>query len=159
MNKPYHYCTRTCEAEHKKKLAVERYGVKKCLQYGKEYVSKNKYFCSGECRNRYRYRYREMHPGQRQSRKAKPVLPPLPVLPAVPKVSATDRRRKEQEAYIRQNGLCGICKTPYLDCERMQSNFRIIPKGAKYVDGKIQYSPKYRGPECNSGNSAGKTSA
>ena len=120
---------------------------------------RTRYFCSGECRNRYRYRYRGNASGATTVQESKACIAAVAVLPAVPKVSATDRRRKEQEAYIRQNGLCGICKTPYLDCERMQSNFRIIPKGAKYVDGKIQYCPKYRGPECNSGNSAGKTSA
>lgn len=45
--------------------------------------------------------------------------------------------------YIKCNGMCGICSTPYTDCERMQSEFRIIPKGAKYIDNKIQECPKF----------------
>ncbi len=51
-----------------------------------------------------------------------------------------EKKQKEYE----QNGLCGYCKTPYKKCERMQSNFRIIPKGAKFnMNGKIISCPKF----------------
>lgn len=40
--------------------------------------------------------------------------------------------------------LCATCKTCYKDCERMQSEFRIIPKGARYNDhGMLIQCPKY----------------
>ena len=51
---------------------------------------------------------------------------------------------KEKKMDIKNNGLCAYCKTPYMDCERMQSNFRVIPKGAKFdMNGKIRECPKY----------------
>ena len=40
--------------------------------------------------------------------------------------------------------LCASCKTCYKDCERMQSNFRISPKGARYNNnGVLIECPKY----------------
>lgn len=51
------------------------------------------------------------------------------------------RRQKEYAA----NGLCAYCRTSYKDCERMQSNFRIIPKGARFNNnGKIIECPKFK---------------
>lgn len=42
--------------------------------------------------------------------------------------------------------LCTTCKVSYKDCERMRSNFRIIPKGAHYNSrGIIVECPKYKG--------------
>ena len=42
--------------------------------------------------------------------------------------------------------LCASCKTPYASCERMQSEFRIIPKGAHYDENGVLVScPKYKG--------------
>lgn len=52
--------------------------------------------------------------------------------------------QKRLSDYIQTNGMCSICTVPYTDCERMQSNFRIIPKGARYIDGKIQECPKFQ---------------
>ncbi len=41
--------------------------------------------------------------------------------------------------------LCATCKIPYKECERMQSEFRIIPKGARYNErGKLVECPKYK---------------
>ena len=144
LDKPHHYCSEKCRKEHKKKLEVSRYGVKKCRQCGKEYVSKNQYFCSRECSVTYRKEYPEV----KQKSKVQAVLLPYLLHPTVHQMTAGEKREKEQKKYIRKNGLCGICKTPYSDCERMQSGFRLIPKGAKYADGKIRYCPKYRGPKC-----------
>lgn len=53
-------------------------------------------------------------------------------------------RQKRLSEYIKTNGMCGICTTPYSDCERMQSDFRIIPNGARYIDSKIQICPKFQ---------------
>lgn len=44
-----------------------------------------------------------------------------------------------------ENGLCGYCKTPYKQCERMQTQFRVIPEGAQFnMNGKIIKCPKFR---------------
>lgn len=42
--------------------------------------------------------------------------------------------------------LCTTCKVSYKDCERMQSNFTILPEGAHYnSNGVLCECPKYRG--------------
>lgn len=59
--------------------------------------------------------------------------------------SLAEKKKKEaQKKYIMENGLCGICRTPYPDCIRMTSQFREMPEGAKSPDGKIIIScPNY----------------
>ncbi len=52
-------------------------------------------------------------------------------------------RQLRLHSYIQENGMCGICTTSYSSCERMKSNFRLKPEGAKYIDGKIQVCPKF----------------
>ena len=52
--------------------------------------------------------------------------------------------QKKLDDYIKENGCCGICTTSYKDCERMQSEFRVIPKGARYVNSKIVQCPKFK---------------
>lgn len=40
--------------------------------------------------------------------------------------------------------LCSSCKVSYRDCERMQSGFRVLPKGARYdANGILSTCPKY----------------
>lgn len=57
---------------------------------------------------------------------------------------AAKKKELKQEQYIQENGLCGICRTPYSDCIRMTSNFRYMPEGAKSPDGKKVLScPNY----------------
>ena len=51
-------------------------------------------------------------------------------------------KKKEQE-YINKNGLCSICKTSYVDCERMQSNFRCYPKGSSCKGNLVIKCPKF----------------
>lgn len=60
--------------------------------------------------------------------------------------SARKKGRKAEDldpAWVEKNGLCGICRTPYADCTRMQTNFRIKPKGAVYHDSKIVKCPLF----------------
>lgn len=50
-----------------------------------------------------------------------------------------ERDNKPKEA------LCTTCKVPYKQCERMQSNFRILPEGAHYNEnGALIICPKYK---------------
>lgn len=58
------------------------------------------------------------------------------------------KERKQKAAEAKKNlpikSLCSNCKTCYKDCERMQSNFRISPKGARYnSEGILIECPKY----------------
>jgi len=59
-----------------------------------------------------------------------------------------EREKKQEEKFqkeVEQCGLCGFCKTSYKDCDLMQSEFRVKPKGAKYNgNGKIVICPKFR---------------
>ena len=60
-------------------------------------------------------------------------------------MKAAEKRKKKKEAE-ENTPLCASCKVSYADCERMQSNFRIIPKGAHYNSrGILRECPKYRG--------------
>ena len=53
-----------------------------------------------------------------------------------------EQTRKEKEE---STPLCASCRTPYSDCERMQSEFRVIPKGAHYNSrGVLRICPKYK---------------
>ena len=64
-----------------------------------------------------------------------------------PKVSEAIKeiKTKERQLDYQINGLCGYCRTPYADCERMQTNFRVIPKGARFnKEGKIIKCPKFK---------------
>ena len=47
------------------------------------------------------------------------------------------------QKYIQKNGLCSICKTSYVDCERMQSNFRCYPKGSSCKGNLVIKCPKF----------------
>lgn len=63
-----------------------------------------------------------------------------------------DIRAKEAEqkagkakelAYLMTNGLCSVCTTSYTECERMQTGFRVSPKGVLYRDSKVVQCPKF----------------
>ena len=58
-----------------------------------------------------------------------------------------EKQKKQAEEklqkYIQKNGLCSICKTSYVDCERMQSNFRCYPKGSSCKGNLVIKCPKF----------------
>lgn len=58
-----------------------------------------------------------------------------------------EKQKKQAEGklqkYIQKNGLCSICKTSYVDCERMQSNFRCYPKGSSCKGNLVIKCPKF----------------
>lgn len=128
------YCSMECykaanEAKIKKRRAPRMYKCKVC---GKRYTQEtgmNAVFCSTECAEKYGIRLEEARQRVKQHKQAE----------------AEKKARIERELYIRQNGLCGICKTAYPDCERMQSNFTYSPKGAYFENGKIIKCPKFKG--------------
>lgn len=57
---------------------------------------------------------------------------------------AISREEQKESDYIEKNGLCALCKTSYVDCERMQTEFRIAPKGVKYKGSRIIECPKFK---------------
>ena len=59
--------------------------------------------------------------------------------------AAIQQQKKEKPT----EPLCMTCKTSYKKCERLQSDFRILPKGAHYgsgeMAGKVVSCPKFKG--------------
>lgn len=131
------YCSDECRTKHhgeiKKWIGDITCTCKNC---GKEFtIHKDKYIyklpvaCSDECRkeiNKAATTARAIE--KRKNNKAQ-----------------LKYERIKQQKLFKENGLCAYCKTPYKDCERMQTNFRVIPKGAKFnMDGKIIKCPKFK---------------
>ena len=82
---------------------------------------RNYHFCSKDCRSTFYNALRE----QRKKEEAKQKADKVTLSPG--------------------ESLCATCKVSYRDCERMRSNFRIIPKGAHYSNkGILVECPKYR---------------
>ena len=56
-----------------------------------------------------------------------------------------EKKTKEKKIkYIKENGLCSICKTSYRDCERMQSNYTASPEGSVFDGNLVIKCPKYK---------------
>lgn len=152
LNKRHHYCSNACQTKHQKQLDIQKYGIRTCLQCGKTYSSSNEKFCCRNCMQTYKQTHKTvpMRPVKQKppisySEQTQKALQAFKEKQAH-QIPAEQRKQQMQDAYVRKNGLCSICKTPYPDCERMQSNFRIIPKGAHYKDNKIMICPKYTAP-------------
>lgn len=135
------YCSMNCykSAKEANKAAIKKPKIYICKQCGKRYpqetginawgTSLNGTFCSSECAEKYRIKVDETKQRVKQHKQAE----------------AEKKAKQEKERYIKQNGLCGICKTAYSDCERMRSKFTYSPKGASFENGKIIKCPKFRG--------------
>ena len=55
-----------------------------------------------------------------------------------------EKKVKAKEKAMQKGPLCMTCKTSYVDCERMKSNFQYLPKGAHYDgNGNVVVCPKY----------------
>lgn len=64
---------------------------------------------------------------------------------AIKKAEIKKKEMEKQEQNKPQEALCASCKTPYKQCERMQTNFRVLPKGAHYNEnGILTICPKYK---------------
>lgn len=58
--------------------------------------------------------------------------------------AARDQAGRARElAYLMANGLCSVCTTSYTKCERMQTEFRVPPKGVWYKNSKVIRCPKF----------------
>lgn len=151
------FCCRECsmawQKESGKKQARYRCTCERC---GKAFLSStNQRFCSRNC-------YRETMADekvQRDASKKSDVKPKKSVVkdPAyeakllaarkkrqAEKVAKMEQEEQNRQAYIAANGLCGICKTSYKNCERMRSDFQLIPAGAVCQDGRIMECPKFK---------------
>lgn len=49
-----------------------------------------------------------------------------------------------REGFIARNGLCGACRVPFENCERMTSQLYKKPEGAVMRDGLLVECPNFR---------------
>lgn len=89
------------------------------------------YICSDECREK--YKKLQKHRNEEDQRHIATILK---------RRQTTKTGNKNDKEHT---PLCADCKISYKDCERMQSEFRIIPKGARYNKyGVLTVCPKYK---------------
>lgn len=150
----------------KKKAEAERRkaaGLKLCPVCGKEF-SGNEICCSPECLQK--KKETEPHAMRKCSTCSKVFSCPVsnmfsteysfcslecekkfPDIIARKEKLKKEKQKKQAEEklqkYIQKNGLCSICKTSYVDCERMQSNFRCYPKGSSCKGNLVIKCPKF----------------
>ncbi len=85
--------------------------------------------CSKECEDKLTLQHRQQRKKQARERELKKKV----------------QEHKKTQKIKQTMSLCSICKTSYKDCERMQSEFRIIPKGAHYnSQGILTVCPKFK---------------
>lgn len=138
------FCSDECQEAFAWDKARKEGTIKVCPVCGKEFLRKTGTFCSIECSRE----------GQR--RRPKPNRPKRPAMSEQERLqrsaecmkqkqdSIAKKKRHEEEIYIKENGLCPVCCVPYMDCERMSSEFRILPKGAMMYNDKIMACPKFK---------------
>lgn len=150
------FCSRECSIAWQKENGKKRSVFTcKCERCGVEFIANTqKRFCSREC---YRETVAEEKAMREAAKDVKPAEPKRSVEPVgqakaleekvkkqAIKEAKVAQEAKERQEYIENNGLCGICRTPYKKCERMLSDFRIKPDGAVYRDGIIVECPKFK---------------
>lgn len=123
------FCSQACSQAYRKEHAKDN--TKTCLNCGKEYTSNTNKFCCRQCQTEYRKAHPEYGPRPKRAKKA----------------CNETTLSSGIDAYIQKNGMCGICRTSYVDCERMNSNFVYSPKRCSFKDGKVVKCPKFTAPK------------
>lgn len=137
------YCSDACKDAKAWDDARKNGTVKICPHCQKEHI-KTGTFCSVECyRADQKEKTRTKQNATAPKRKPNPYGCTTEKRMAMKTAQHAERERKSEEDYIAANGLCPVCSIPYQDCERMTSNFAIIPESARYRDGKIMACPKF----------------
>lgn len=164
----YNFCNDKCRTDYQYKQAKQKGNIHICKQCGKEFIRTDGKFCNNDCYKAYIATHKnQTHNNETKKIEVKPkpkIQYTCPVCKTVfesayipinnccskecnkifrNKANKIDRQKRLKQ-YICENGMCGICTTSYVNCERMQSNFKIIPKGAKYINNKIQECPKFK---------------
>lgn len=162
------YCSKECYIDHmhKKKRESSRRkaaGLKLCPVCGKEFAG-NEMCCSPECLQK--KKEAEPRAMRKCSTCGKVFSCPVSDMASVEYsfcslecekkfsdiIARKEKLKKEKQKkqaeeklqkYIQKNGLCSICKTSYVDCERMQSGFRCYPKGSSCKGSLVVKCPKY----------------
>lgn len=167
------YCSDKCRNQAKKEKDIARFGVKKCMNCGEEFISPNARFCSRQCAQEWSAHHKEKmnkakicancgqhytsHNARFCSKKCYADYMrqhPAEKNTTVPTESEQEKAIKKEQAsrarmekYIQENGMCGICRTSYVDCRRMQSNFTYSPEGCIIKNNKVIQCPQFLPPK------------
>lgn len=167
------YCSEECHEKAQKQRDIARFGIKTCPNCHKDFVSSNARFCSLKCSTEWFAKHKEKAMSKKicancgkhyESHNARFCSKqcysdymrqhPNETKKNVPKESETEKAlRKEQktkerlEKYISENGMCGICRTSYVNCRRMQSNFTYSPDGCVIKNNKVLKCPQFIPPK------------
>lgn len=163
------FCSDACRNEHKWKSAKEQGRIKVCPECGKEFINKNITFCSKECYKHNIEKYGRPKPavqtlirqctvcGKPFNCSVDDLRNPIcsPDCKSVYQKKRKKLKMKNQKAvqnqkkqdFINKNGLCGICRTSYKDCERLQSNFTASPEHSCFSGSLIIKCPKFTAPK------------
>lgn len=129
------YCSDECKfaESQKRNFARQKIQVVKICQYcKKEYVGSGEKYCSSSCStNATKTTRAKLAPRQKKTVKT------IPVKKKNKQISSVE---KEKTTCI---NLCSTCRTSYAKCERMRSNFMLLPDGAKMDGSQIVSCPKF----------------
>lgn len=145
-------CSPECKEAYKWRVARLNGTVKICPVCGKEFIG-NKTYCSIQCYDTFRANMksnREQYEKEHKDEIIQKKIADQQMLKAKRTQKAKKVTQEKEELQrnkelktIQENGLCAICCTPYSNCERMKTNFRLKPEGSIYNGNKIVKCPKF----------------
>lgn len=157
-------CSDECAEEWQWKIARQNGTVHTCPVCGKEYIKDTKYCCRECYLKDVRSKSKQEEPkkimyycgycrkafevGTGDGTFCSPKCREAARLRTIKNEERQEKRRQEKKEakeakYIRENGLCSVCRTSYRDCERMQTNFRMSPKGTVFDGALVVKCPKF----------------
>ena len=167
-------CSDACKEALAWKIARQNNEVQTCPTCGKEFIEKKKTFCSVPCYRQHVMIHGAMRKIQTVknnciicrkefncsvdqlarplcSKECQDIFREKLRKNTEEEIKRLELAKREQlkksiKSYILHNGLCGICRTSYIDCERMQSNFTYSPEGAIFRNSLIIKCPKFTKP-------------
>lgn len=138
------FCSEGCREASAWDTARKEGTVKVCPICGKEFLRRTGTFCSMECAREGQRRRPNPERPKKSATSKQERLRRSAAWGKQKQQNTAERKKQSEEEYIKNNGLCPICCVPYMDCERMLSEFRVLPKGTRMHDGKIMACPKFR---------------
>lgn len=138
------FCSKECREASAWDTARREGTVKVCPMCGKEFLRYTGTFCSMECAKEGQRRRPKPEKSKRPAVNEQERLKRSAAWGRQKQRNTEEKKKREEEEYIKSNGLCPVCCVPYMDCERMLSEFRVPPKGTRMRDGKVMACPKFR---------------
>lgn len=162
------YCSETCKDNYRWKRAIENGEVKTCPECGKPFIEKERTYCSMTCYKKHLAKHGVKRVPQTVKKRCivcgkvfdcsvDGLMNPVCSRECASILDKRNRKKadsekkdlsqKKRKEYIESNGLCGICRTSYKDCERLQSNFTASPEGSCFSGSLVIKCPKFTVPK------------